>query len=248
MHGIPEGRPRRGAARRPQLWRRAIPVEALWKAFSLSTPGSLSGWLDFPGYVSASDNSVRHCFQFILLLLASSAFAYAPEREPFSPSHAANRLTNVYDALNRVIERTYPGGARETFGYSSRGMTAYENQLSNVALYGYDEAGRKIGETNAIQSTQYGYNPSGDLTALTFAGQTTLWNYDDYGQVTNKIDAAGITNFVYRYDLLGRITNRLDAMGGIVAWVGTPFQGLVDLSVRFPRALPWAGIATPRWG
>ena len=40
----------------------------------------------------------------------------------------------------------------------------------------------------------------------------TKWNYDEYGRVTNKVDAANITNFVYNYDANDRLTNRTDSL------------------------------------
>jgi YD repeat-containing protein len=77
---------------------------------------------------------------------------------------------------------------------------------------------------------------SGDLTALTFAGQTTLWNHADYRQVTNKIDAAGVTNFVYQYDLLERITNLLDALGRITRYEYDPIGNLTKITYIGPSS------------
>jgi RHS repeat-associated protein len=116
----------------------------------------------------------------------------------------------TYDNLGRTLSRSYPDGGVEHFGYSSFGLMAYTNQLTNRTYYGYDAERWKTAETNALGNTnQYGYSPAGDLTTLTDQkGNTTQWGYDQYGRVTNKVDATGASILQYEYDADSRLTNR----------------------------------------
>ena len=119
-------------------------------------------------------------------------------------------VDSTYDALGRVLTRTYTDSGVEHFGYSASGLAAYVNQLGFTNCYGYDAAGRKTSETNANQKvTQFSYTPAGDLLTLTDGkNQTTTWHYDVYGRVTNKLDAASNLIFVYSYDANSRLTGR----------------------------------------
>lgn len=124
----------------------------------------------------------------------------------------ANTVTNgfCYDDLGRRIVATNGLGTLATFTYSSLGLIAQTNQMTNSTGYAYDVAGRKTAETNANgEVTQFKYDASGNLTNLIDAkGSITGWKYDQYGRVTNKTDAAGNVIFTYAYDANGRLTNR----------------------------------------
>jgi RHS repeat-associated protein len=125
----------------------------------------------------------------------------------------------TYDNLMRMLSRSYPDGGVERFGYSTFGLIAYTNQLTNITYYTYDAARRKIAETNALaQVTQYGYSPASDVISLTDAkSDMTRWGYDLYGRVTNKVDATSTTILKYQYDADDRLTNRWSlAMGNTV--------------------------------
>ena len=39
-------------------------------------------------------------------------------------------------------------------------------------------------------------------------GQTTHWNVNQFGLPNNKVDTAGVVDFVYQYDADNRLTNR----------------------------------------
>jgi YD repeat-containing protein len=82
-----------------------------------------------------------------------------------------------------------------------------------VTTFVRDAAGRVLYETNAnYEVLAFTNNPAGELLSLTDGkNQSTRWSYDVFGRVTNKIDAAGNTLFVYQYDALGRLTNRWSA-------------------------------------
>ena len=77
---------------------------------------------------------------------------------------------------------------------------------------------------------QFTYNPSDELLTLTDGkNQTTTWNYDEYGRVTNKLDAAGITNFVYQYDPNGRLTSRWTPAKGTTVYGYDPIGNLTNV-------------------
>ena len=125
-------------------------------------------------------------------------------------------VTNTYDALGRLLTRTYPDGGGEKFGYSARGLTHYTNQLSLVTRYDYDAVGRKVAETNAnSEIIGYTYNAAGDLKTLTDGrSNVTTWNYDQYGRLTNKLDQANTEILRYKYDANSRLTNRWSVAKG----------------------------------
>jgi len=120
------------------------------------------------------------------------------------------RIISSYDALGRLLTRTYPDTGVDRFGYSARGLTAYTNQLGQTNFYGYDEAGRKTFETNAnLEVTQFKYDSSGNLTNLVDGkSQKTYWLYDREGRVTNKLDHLTLPMFIYKYNTNGWLTNR----------------------------------------
>ncbi len=80
----------------------------------------------------------------------------------------------------------------------------------NVTLYGLDAMNRKTNEVVVgVTTNGFAYNGAGDLITLTDGnGHPTSWGYDQFGRVTNKVDASGVTNFVYQYDADNRLTNR----------------------------------------
>lgn len=119
-------------------------------------------------------------------------------------------LNMTYDNLGRMLKRTYPDAGTESFCYSAFGLVAYTNQLNQTNFYTYDPLRRKTAETNANgEITQFTYDNAGDLlTLIDGKGLTNQWIYDQFGRVTNKVDAANNTLFVYKYDPLNRLTNR----------------------------------------
>jgi len=82
--------------------------------------------------------------------------------------------------------------------------------VSNVFNYAYDSRGLKTNEVGAgIYTNSFTYNGAGDLLSLKDGkSQTTSWKFDQFGRVTNKVDASGITNFLYKYNANGWLTNR----------------------------------------
>jgi RHS repeat-associated protein len=140
-------------------------------------------------------------------------------------------VTNTYDDLGRLRTRSYPDLGRESFGYSTRGFTAFTNQIGLISYCGYDEALRRIAETNANNEiTRYTNNAAGDLISFTDGKiQTTKWNYDEYGRVTNKLDQLGVEVLRYKYDADSRLTNRWNIVGGDTKYAYDPVGNLTNI-------------------
>jgi RHS repeat-associated protein len=144
-----------------------------------------------------------------------------------------------YDLLSRLSTRQNFGSdgkftGQEKFFYSTLGLTNYIDQLGHVTAYVRDTAGRVLYETNANKEVvQFSYNPANELLTLTDGkGQITSWNYDEFGNVTNKVDNAGNTNFIYVYDPLNRLISRWTPAKGTTAYTYDPLGNLtyVDYS------------------
>jgi RHS repeat-associated protein len=121
-------------------------------------------------------------------------------------------VATTYDNLNRPLNRSYPDGGVEHWGYTPNipGATSYTNQTSNVVTYTFDGLGRQTTNTVlGVTTTIYTYDGVGDRLTLTDGkNQTTTWTYDAYGNVSNKVDATNNLIFVYLYDADNRLTNR----------------------------------------
>jgi RHS repeat-associated protein len=121
-------------------------------------------------------------------------------------------VATSFDNLNRPLNRSYPDGGVEHWGYTLNvsGSTSYTNQIGNVTLYGLDAMNRKTNEiVVGVTTNAFAYSGAGDLLELTDGkSQTTSWFYDQYGNVTNKFDANDTLIFVYQYDADNRLTSR----------------------------------------
>jgi YD repeat-containing protein len=92
--------------------------------------------------------------------IGSNSYDY---RDRITNSVDANGVSTVmtYDELDRVLTRTFPDTGAEGFRYSTNGLVAYTNQLSNVMFYTNDAAVRKVAELNAnSELTRFAYDPS----------------------------------------------------------------------------------------
>lgn len=148
-------------------------------------------------------------------------------------------VTNGYDLLGRLVARQSFGGwgsgylasGLESFSYSPLGLTNYIDQLGHATAYVHDSEGRLLAETNANNEVlQFAYNPADELSVLTDGkGQTNTWNYDSFGRMTNKIDNAGITNFIYQYDAEDRLVNRWTPAKGSTVYRYDPLGNLTNV-------------------
>jgi RHS repeat-associated protein len=140
-------------------------------------------------------------------------------------------VTNTFDALDRLVTRSFSDGGTETFAYSTNGLRAYTNQIGDITLYTNDTALRLIsirdGNSNAVK---YSRNAAGDLLTLTDGkNQTTQWKYDLFGRATNRIDAANVTNFLYTYDSNDRLASRWTPAKGLTLYARDQVGNLTNV-------------------
>ncbi|HEV2207455.1 MAG TPA: RHS repeat-associated core domain-containing protein [Verrucomicrobiae bacterium] len=143
----------------------------------------------------------------------------------------------AFDYLDRPVNRQFVGSALnhlsglETFVYAAQGLTNYTDPLGHLTTFVRDVASRVLYETNAQnQALQFVYNPADELLSLTDGkSQTTTWAYDAYGRVTNKVDAAAITDFVYSYDANDRLLTRASAAKGTTTYQYDPLGNLTNV-------------------
>jgi RHS repeat-associated protein len=140
-----------------------------------------------------------------------------------------------YDLIDELISRQkisqFVNEGAESFVYTAAGLTNYIDPRGKVTTFVRDVAGRVHYETNANNELlAFTNNPADELLSLTDGkNQTTRWTYDSYGRVTNKIDAAGNTLFVYQYDALDRLTNRWTAAKSNTAYKYDPIGNLTNV-------------------
>src|SRR5881409_60388 len=171
---------------------------------------SVTNWYSNQGLLTASSNAFGQIF---------SAIYDVKNRATNAVGSTGVAINQTYDLLNRISTRTWPDNGVEKFFYTARGLTNYTDQLTNITQFYYNEASwltKQVFLTSGstpVETNRLEYHQSGDLLRL-YDGkdQLTFWNYDEYGRVTNKVDAATITNFVYKYDANDRLTNRTDAL------------------------------------
>jgi RHS repeat-associated protein len=191
------------------------------RIYTFYPDATITNWFDSlrRPYLTADAWGSRAFYYDNLSRLTNSSNAYGTEQNTIfdiedQPLYVTDAngvsVTNSFDALHRLLTRTYPDAGVEKFGYSARGLVAYTNQLDKITYYGYDEAMRKTWKTNANNEVlQFTYNPSDQLLTLKDGkNQQTSWNYDQYGRVTNKLDATSTESFRYKYDPNDRLTNR----------------------------------------
>jgi len=117
-----------------------------------------------------------------------------------------------YDALNRVVQRTYPDNTTETFTYSKLSLTEQKDRLGRVTRHFYDGFGRRTATLDpAGRTISQVWCDCGSMEALVDAnGNRTRWERDVQGRVTREIRADGTTDTHYTYDLAGRLKTVTD--------------------------------------
>jgi RHS repeat-associated protein len=127
-------------------------------------------------------------------------------------------MTNRYDVMNRLTNRSSAGGYQVSFTYSPTGQRLSMTDSSGTTTYGYDTRDRLLGKTSAW---------AGGLLAIGLG-----YAYDANGNVSNIWSSTpGGVNLQYSYDPLNRITNVL-AGGSLAASYGFDANGNLQ-SLRY---------------
>jgi RHS repeat-associated protein len=140
---------------------------------------------------------MRRLLELILLSLATSAFAYAPERALFSQFDAANRLTNTITPMGRT----------NVLVFNNRGLLQAAREPSGQwATNNYDARGRLTNRVDQAGVRTFRYDANNNCTNIVEGTRTNTWTFDAYDRVSTYRDADG--NLIqYRYDLNGNLSN-----------------------------------------
>jgi YD repeat-containing protein len=150
----------------------------------------------------------------------------------------------AYDAENRLVTETGPGGTgTTTLDYAGSKLTSASDPLGNTIRYTYDAASNVVSSADSSdppgKTTTYAYDaadrvatvadPSGNVTRYEYdaggridettdtAGLTTHYQYDPQNQLMEVMDSQGRTT-TYTYDAQGQVTEQDDSLGGITSF------------------------------
>jgi YD repeat-containing protein len=168
---------------------------------------------------------------------------------------------NLYDALNRLIRVTQPGGGQINYGYNALDqLTSVSDPRSLVTTYGidglgnlnlqtspdtgttsstYDAAGNVLTQTDAkTQVTSYAYDALNRVTSITYQGGVVHgYQYDQgvngKGRLTQITEPNSTTQYVY--DQKGRLTAETRTINGVAYVTSYAYDTLGRMeSVTYP--------------
>ena len=137
--------------------------------------------------------------------------AYDQAGNLVTQTDALGRITRFrYDALNRLVEKTYPGGDSEQY---------VDDAVGNLVAHG-DGLGR---------TTTFTYNAMNRLVAKTLPGGVTIaYGYKADGQRASVTDPRGVTS--YGYDSVGRLASVTHPSGEVVSYALDANGNLLSLT------------------
>lgn len=138
-----------------------------------------------------------------------------------------------YDAQGNVLTSIDPSGVIINNQYDEMNRrTAVINALGGQTLYDYDQRGQLVFKTDARDNfIQYEYDARGLLTTVYETppdGGMTQYFYDDSGNLTNIVNARGISILRRSYDCLNRVVREEDADGRAWHYAYDPVGNLVQ--------------------
>ena len=161
---------------------------------------------DGNGYLTAVTNALGHTQQ---------SFTYdADGRVATDTDSRGYTRRYVYDALDRLIQITYPDKTARTFVWSRLDLASVTDRQGHTTTYTYDANHHRIAAIDPLgHTTTYGYYPNGELQTLTDPnGNVTTWTRDLEGRVIAKTFADG-SGKTYAYDNSSRPARVTDALG-----------------------------------
>lgn len=133
---------------------------------------------------------------------------------------AVSEYTNVYDELNRLIQKSDPYNVIESLKYNDASLqTESYDVYNNVTVFEYDKNNRlvktikksKTGEH--ISTTSKTYDLAGNVSSSTDGeNNTTRYEYDEFDRLTKVINALN-EETTYTYDLNGNMLTQTDGRG-----------------------------------
>jgi RHS repeat-associated protein len=116
-------------------------------------------------------------------------------------TRAANTITQGYDILDRLTNRTLGSGASYSFGYDAAGRLTSLADATGQETRGYDDDGRLTGVTGPDGAYSYTYDLAGNLLTRTTPGAgTQTTTYDAANRPTTQSGPAGPTTYGYDAD------------------------------------------------
>jgi len=104
----------------------------------------------------------------------------------------------TYDAQNRMLTRTAPGGVLVTYTYTGDGKRSTVTDARGTTSYSYDLDGKLTGITQPVTGNiGYGYDDFGRLGEVTTANGSVAYTYDVLNRLASVATAAGTTSFGY---------------------------------------------------
>ncbi len=155
----------------------------------------------------------------------SISYTYDNDGNQLTQTDNTGTTSYKYDALNRQIQKTLPGGTSIVSGYDASGNLTSYNDGTGVVSYGYDQVNQMTSLTEPDGSTTtYGYDKDGNRTNILYPNGTgMLLAYDAIGrEISNKggkitINTSGqptvstiYTNFNYYYTPSGSSSSQTD--------------------------------------
>lgn len=132
----------------------------------------------------------------------------------------AATTTNVYDAMNRVVQTIDPDGGTNTVVYNATGQQAATiDVLGRTNSYIYDAEGRLIQTIYADSTTEESmYDANGNrVESIDQAGRITTYVYDPLNRLVETIYPDNTTNATV-YDGVGRVAQTVDGRGIVTAF------------------------------
>ncbi|MEO8305631.1 MAG: RHS repeat-associated core domain-containing protein [Betaproteobacteria bacterium] len=127
-------------------------------------------------------------------LAGDASYAYDEAGNLITQTDALGRITRFrYDALNRLIGKSYPGGEAESSAYDAVGnLVATTDANGKVTTHLYDAMNRVVTTTLPGGATIfYTYNTSGQRATVTDQRGTTSYVYDSLGRLATLTQPTG---------------------------------------------------------
>ena len=147
----------------------------------------------------------------------------------------------AYDAMDRLVRRTYPGGVENTFTYTPTGQRATATDPRGTTTYAYSATGQLTRVTHPGGETiQYAYDADGNLGRFETGSATVDYAHDALNRI---VSLAAVTNGAP----LGTIQFGYDAAGNVLEQVrpnGVTTRMSYDLRNRVNAISHMAGATT----
>jgi RHS repeat-associated protein len=121
-------------------------------------------------------------------------------------------ITNQYDLLDRLTNRSSISGYKVAFSYGPLGERLTMTDPSGNTAYGYDTRGRLLLKTvswtgGPTLALNYLYNAQGNVTNIwsgSSGGVNLHYQYDALARITNVL-TAGVSAAAYQFDAIGNL-------------------------------------------